>query len=322
MMCGADGSYLALTYRQIDALRTAASGGQPAPKPRNETAWQMHQQLHHRATGNPVSSTPCTAVGNCTPGLEVDFRAVWRRLFEGIVLREWDNLVVGMDEDFEQLHIPNLTGHRLMAVLVADPRPGGNDEDKVLHMMSPMIGPSPADPETRTTVLATKLNPTGMAPLEWSNGLATVLRDYGGRNRAITCLFTEAPVWESRPEMTGRYLPQNLKVRRFFEEGTAVISPRLAEPGELTQGLCSPWQNDYRECSCYYWASARPDYVNVEPSSSGSSRGDNWLQKERTGEYVPDDYEDARLITYDDLFRDWETLITFPIAGKDARKPK
>jgi len=46
----------------------------------------------------------------------------------------------------------------------------------------------------------------------------------------------------------------------------AVIS--RVRPGRCrpswTQGLCSPWQNDYpANCSCYYyWASARgPDYV-------------------------------------------------------------
>src|SRR6185436_17206003 len=80
------------------------------------------------------------------------------------------------------------------------------------------------------------------------------------------------------------------EVRPFFEPDTAVISEALAAPGELTQGLCSPWQNDYRECSCYYWASARPDYVNVEPTPSGASTGDNWMQKRRTGDYVADDY--------------------------------
>jgi hypothetical protein len=67
-----------------------------------------------------------------------------------------------------------------------------------------------------------------------------------------------------------------LRVRQFFQSGTAVISRALAEPGELTQGLCSPWQNDFRECSCYYWAASRPDYV---------------------------DYADSRLIDYDDLKR-------------------
>jgi hypothetical protein len=106
-------------------------------------------------------------------------------------------------------------------------------------------------------------------------------------------------------------------VRPFFEGQTAVISSTLADAGELTQGLCSPWQNDYRECSCYYWASARPDYVNVEPSQSGASAGDNWLQKKRTGDYIPDDYVDTRMVLYDDLFLEWEKWLRIQIGGRD-----
>ena len=53
----------------------------------------------------------------------------------------------------------------------------------------------------------------------------------------------------------------DLTVRPLLDE--AVIAREAVEPGELTQSLCSPWQNDYRECGCYYWAASRPDYVNV-----------------------------------------------------------
>ncbi len=52
-----------------------------------------------RPSGNPINSRPITSVANCCPGLEVDFRAVWRRLFKGIELREHDNLVVRIDPD-------------------------------------------------------------------------------------------------------------------------------------------------------------------------------------------------------------------------------
>ena len=97
-----------------------------------------------------------------------------------------------------------------------------------------------------------------------------------------------------------------------------MISEALAEAGELTQGLCSPWQNDYRECSCYYWASARPDFINVEVAPNGLSVGDNFFQKERTGQYVVDDYLDQRLVFYDDLFTAWETWLRFQVGGRDA----
>jgi hypothetical protein len=95
----------------------------------------------------------------------------------------------------------------------------------------------------------------------------------------------------------------------------------MVQPGELTQGLCAPWQNDYRECACYYWAASRPDYVNVGVAANGLSHGDMWLAKARTGAYVPDDYADLRLWSYDDLFSRWEHVLKFIVNGRDVDDP-
>jgi hypothetical protein len=311
MMCGADGGYLALTYRQINAiLRCSGLPLHPrdeAPKQnkkRRLIARNRHEQVHHVAAGNPFSSRLEMSVGNCTPGLEMDFRAVWRRLFEGIVLREYDNLVMEMEPIDGGPELPDLVGHRLLRV--------GDT-----NMYTQMIGPSPYNPRTRTTVLGFTGNPDGVLPLEWSNALARILNQSVGQS--VDCYFTKTPVWSSQAlfdvEDEQSYLKLSLGVRPFFEDGSAMISRELAKPGELTQGLCSPWQNDYRECSCYYWASARPDFVNLKPNETGASEGDNWMQKERTGDYVPDDYSDARLLNYDDLFRAWEHYLRFQIGG-------
>jgi hypothetical protein len=313
MMCGADGGYLALTYRQINAiLRCSGLPLQPKhPKKQDKRAGLIarnrFEQITHVAAGNPVNSRLEMSVGNCTPGLEMDFRAVWRRLFEGIVLREYDNLVTEMDPSARAAGLPNLAGHRLLRV---------NGE----NMFTQMIGPSPANTRTRTTVLGFTGNPDGVAPLEWSNALARVLHESVGKT--VTCYFTKTPVWSEQAlwESEASHLKVSLKVRPFFEDDTAMISRVLAKPGELTQGLCSPWQNDYRECSCYYWASARPDFVNVQPDEAGLSVGDNWMQKERTGDYVPDDYVDSRLLNYDDLFLEWEKFLRFQIGGVDQDK--
>lgn len=113
LMCGADNNYLALTRRQIDTIRAASnvqtftpdltwsSNGEtdksaPSPEltPRNRTAL-----VNYAARGNPISSRPINAIANCCPGLEVDFRAVWRRIFDGLELREYDNLVMDVDPD-------------------------------------------------------------------------------------------------------------------------------------------------------------------------------------------------------------------------------
>lgn len=314
MMAGADGGYLALTYRQINAiLRCSGLPVQPgdeAPKADPEkllVARNRHEQVHHQAVGNPFSARIEMSVGNCTPGLEMDFRAVWRRLLEGIVLREYDNLVTEMEPIEGGPELPDLVGHRLVRIGEA-------------NMYTQMIGPSPYNTRTRSTVLGYTDNPEGILPLEWSNALARILNQCVGST--VECWFTKGPVWSTQAVFEGEenHLKILLKVRPFFEDGSAMISRDLARPGELTQGLCSPWQNDYRECSCYYWASARPDFVNVKPTEDGASSGDNWMQKERTGDYVPDDYRDSRLLNYDDLFRAWEQYLRFQIGGAELNR--
>jgi hypothetical protein len=314
LMCGADNSYLALTYRQIDTIRKASTHGVVPPQnrprePQKLTPRNLSAQLHYAAAGNPVSSRPEAAIANCCPGLELDFRAVWRRMFEGIVLREYDNLVVDIDLDLKDKKKRNLRGHRLLRV-------------NGVCVMTEMKGPATSDVEG-SIILTTNLNPDGLAPLEWSNALAKVLHEFKGRT--VTCDFSAEESWDQQvrfkeKDETGpkNYVSFEFKIRPFFEKNSALISKTLAEPGELTQGLCSPWQNDYRECSCYYWASARPDYVNVEASPTGLSNGDNWLQKERTGKYVPDDYLDSRLILYDELFLRWEHWLRFQVGGRDV----
>jgi len=186
-------------------------------------------------------------------------------------------------------------------------------------MMTPIWGPASSDMEGKIN-LTTSFNPDGLAPVEWSNALARVLPRKGTR---VRCDFSaKASERQQRlDEHPKNYVSFNCEVRPFFQDDTAVISNELVAAGELTQGLCSPWQNDFRECSCYYWASARPDYVNVELTATGLSAGDNWMQKQRSGSYVADDYADTRLMMYDDLFRDWETLLKFQVGGRDYPDP-
>lgn len=338
LMCGADNNYLALTWRQIDTIRKAAlapANAGPVVKT-GLTPKNLSAQVSHEARGNPISSRPVTSVANCCPGLEVDFRAVWRRLFRGIELREYDNRVVNVDNDCDavvesrdggELKPSQLRGHRLLRVVL----PNGD----ILPMMTPIWGPASSDPEGRVR-LTTSKNPDGLAAIEWSNALARVLLHKGCR---VRCDFSADQSWDQQIALIdapngsadqqqaptdgpGRnYVSFYCEVRPFFESDTAVISNELADAGELTQGLCSPWQNDFRECSCYYWASARPDYVNVELTASGLSAGDNWMQKQRSGSYVADDYADTRLLMYDDLFADWERVLKFQVGGRDQIGP-
>ena len=42
------------------------------------------------------------------------------------------------------------------------------------------------------------------------------------------------------------------RARYLDEDG--VIDPDVYLPGELTRSLCAPWQYDFRDCGCFYWA--------------------------------------------------------------------
>ena len=119
--------------------------------------------------------------------------------------------------------------------------------------------------------------------------------------------------------------PVTLKLNPIFhtEAGrqTAVITRESAEPGELTQSLCSPWQQDYRECACYYWAASRPDYVDVDENGA-TSTGFNWLDRNLvTGNdkrYISDTM-DPRLLTYNELFLEWEQKLQFIVQRRLER---
>jgi hypothetical protein len=158
--------------------------------------------------------------------------------------------------------------------------------------------------------------------MEWSNNMANVLQKQGQK---VTCYFTKDEAFyevvvtkKDLKEHKDKFQEVTLTVNHIFEGDTAVFSDEVIKPGEMTQGLCAPWQNDYRECACYYWAASRPDFVNVEPNDKGLSTGDSWMAKKRTGEYIPDNRTDTRLLSYDDLFRNWEGELSFLVRGKDA----
>ncbi|MEN7551476.1 hypothetical protein AAG747_26400 [Rapidithrix thailandica] len=311
LMRGADGRALCFTHRQINTIiRCAASAmfsnaskkldiDEGSPMAVND----LSGQLHYRGKGNPFSILPRTAISNCFPGLEFDFRNLWRRAFVGLTLIENNNYVLEGEGELSDLQY-----HRLVGI----------DGEPTMVLTS---GPTFPNGGNNTTLITTD-NPNGVSFMEWSNNLAKVLQKQG---EEVDCYFTR---WEEKTEVVvtkeelndtnEKLIKRRLKVNTFFEKDSAEFTDSIVLPGELTQGLCAPWQNDYRECACYYWAASRPDYVNVEPGENGLSKGDNWMAKERSGNYIPDNRTDSRLVTYDDLFKDWEGELNFIVKGKDA----
>src|SRR3954462_7337626 len=71
-------------------------------------------QLAYRGAGNPPSTHPSSAISNAYPGLEMDFRNIWKHIFEGIELHESSNLVVAVEPGYNELAVL-ATGYRLIS---------------------------------------------------------------------------------------------------------------------------------------------------------------------------------------------------------------
>src|SRR5712692_3224708 len=135
-------------------------------EPQNLTA-----QLHHRSRGNPPNTLPVSAISNCFPGLEFDFRAVWRRMFVGIVLSENNNYVVDVEHpDYEHL--------RHCRLVKIDGKPTGVATTGI------------PGPGFDSRPLMTTINPNGVSFMEWSNNLARIMQHQGAK---VRCIFTAQP---------------------------------------------------------------------------------------------------------------------------------
>jgi hypothetical protein len=235
--------------------------------PRNLTARAAYQVL-----GNPDSTRPEDAVGNCYPGLEADLRNLDRRFFPGLVF----NFVARPDTDAPY------TDHLRYGALLAYTDPWGD-----------------IDLQPDTVAGLKKEDRDVIEPL--ANALQAALAGEDGRKLATGNWYIDTIEQKGRRLSMMQVLPDGkvagldglfvwrlvrglergpvtitLKRRDqcvepivlhgwrriFTDDGTGVISGAY-QPGELTQALCSPWQHDFRDCSCHYWPANRPDIVHL-----------------------------------------------------------
>ena len=230
----------------------------PHPQPRNLTA-----RAGYRVPGNPATSRPEDAVGNCYPGLELDVRNLDRRFFPGLVFD-----FVARDDKFSDYSQPGIYGALLRYVDTMDPDLAA-DSTLARSLLSALQGGAGAALGTGTWYIDW-VEQAGKRILMW--------REDGATPSPLDGLFVwriirgleplrRSPAEPEHPVEIGLVCRADGRAqtltgwrRRFTDEETGVISLAYV-PGEMQQSLCSPWQHDFRDCGCHYWASNHPDVV-------------------------------------------------------------
>ncbi|MFE7099868.1 ferritin-like domain-containing protein [Streptomyces erythrochromogenes] len=294
----------------------------PAGKffPRNLTA-----RADYQVRGNPSGSRPESGVDNCYPGLEFDQRNLDTAFFPGLRV------------DFHRAD-----GARVLSVADRPPSPDRlrdadlTDDRRPMYVRA-LCGRTTVDqPEGR----APTVDCTGMDGLDvWRHvhdllpGRIAVLigplpdRNYPGPppdepldlNDARLAGADNVPRGENGEVETALLVGD--RARYLDDDG--VIEPEAYRPGELTRSLCAPWQYDFRDCGCYYWAASKPD---VTSSADGTVPEVNFLRRDRSDPPAPDKSSDIRgqrsdlELTYGDLVRDWNVLPVV-LDDREQREP-
>jgi len=228
--------------------------------PRNLTAladkWQK---------GNPVTARPESGVDNSFPGLEFDQRNLDKRFFPGLefeyhfgtppILRRVEpekaskpiNLTTADVGDALILYkLFGTFGSADLGIITREISLENSTQLsawRIIHDLEPghigiLLAPfSPNGPPE-----------LGIAEQDEADAAMRGNNDFIRRNASGNLRFAV---------ITGD------RVDYLNDEG--VINPSHYEPGDLTRSLCAPWQYDFADCGCFYWASNKPDMVAGEP---------------------------------------------------------
>jgi hypothetical protein len=231
--------------------------------PRNLTA-----RAQYRATGNPDISRPEDSVANCFPGLDLDVRNLDRRFFPGLV---FEYVSASGDAD------ANRAGALL---LYLDPR--GDSDLRPEYPSQLDDGTAVWVEPLRATLFSQLTGDIGdqLAQADWyldwieqkGTRLSMGQRQPDGSVQPLDGIIVWRLVRGLEPGAVGIGLRQRGRGglialqgwRRFFTGPKTGVLSLAYQPGELLMSLCSPWQHDFRDCACHYWASNRPDVVHGE----------------------------------------------------------
>ncbi|WP_321473684.1 ferritin-like domain-containing protein [uncultured Paludibaculum sp.] len=213
--------------------------------------------LEQEVAGNPVTTRLESTVANCYPGLEMDIRNLDRRFFPGLLF----DFVHFEDND------PDVRsrGAKLVAVDPSDAAESNPDLTRQLSQLAAIITRTPVYLEAITCGSGERIElyDSSRLPYNWDVVWRLV------RSLDATPVRIEVA---SRDGSGSQPVMSLIAPRRVYWNAQGELSESF-EPGELGQSLCSPWQHDFRDCGCTYWASNHPDIVlPAHPATIGEAR--------------------------------------------------
>lgn len=262
--------------------------------PRNLTA-----RADYVVRGNPTNTRPESGVDNCYPGLEFDQRNLDKAFFPGLLFEfhRDDGAILrnilpnglpaqkGLTDKDLPVYLWAVVGRTTIDQSNDDPPAfffyglNGLEVWRRVHDLLPeriaiLLGPAPG-------FSALSASPSVVQTLDQlrKSGDSIIQRDANGNLQSAIFAGDRA---------------------RYVDPETGVIDVEVYQPGDLTRSLCVPWQYDFRDCGCFYWAANKPDlvtsadgkelYLNFQRKDRTSSPPDNILQQwARDQEY---DYTD------------------------------
>lgn len=307
--------------------------------PRNLTAFASTV-----VRGNPANARPESGVDNTHPGLEFDQRNLDKSFFPGLVF------------EFQFLHGARLVEIRQeLFTTPVDLGPADTNGDVYLYYVYGAFGLTPDQPRLaelhrtdgrsdgyevlrtvhdlepgRIMVVVGTRDSSDLALLGPVAGMefAAALQDPKSYIRPSSDP-PEAKVY--RDPATGKLLAAILVGNRAdYLDARGVIAAGVVPPGDLTRSLCAPWQWDFADCGCHYWASNKPDIV-IGPQKAGDPvlhpdqlQTLNFQRRDRTTVKPPaTTYEEwtKDVLTQPEMIRAWETL-PFVIAEQETTRAK
>ena len=277
--------------------------------PRNLTA-----NATYNVVGNPTVSRPEDGVDNSYPGLECDTRNLDKFFFPGLYI-EFYRGSGAMPIEVTEGSIPYQEGLRQ-----ADLTP--NSPLNPVVFVWAIMGRTQAEEDVTNPPIEQMQGKQGLEVYRYAHGLLpgkmALLIGTGQPSgevlaQAIKTLqdnFASGKNHICREEGSFRWAVFVGERARYLDEN-GVIDPEVYQPGQLTQSLCAPWMYDFRDCSCFYWASNKPDVVTSE---DGDYPYLNFLRKNwRVEPQTPDiagtgTARRQRELDYGALVTNWEQL--------------